>query len=68
MRLNHKVAIVTGAVSGIGRATTLRFAAEGAHVMAIDINGAGVEETVRMIPSGSTGRGESICADVSQAA
>lgn len=37
-RLQDKVAIVTGAASGIGRATVLRFAAEGAHVIAADLN------------------------------
>ncbi|MGA7462903.1 MAG: 3-oxoacyl-ACP reductase FabG [Candidatus Korobacteraceae bacterium] len=36
--LKNKVVIVTGGVSGIGRATTLRFAQEGARVAAWDIN------------------------------
>jgi NAD(P)-dependent dehydrogenase (short-subunit alcohol dehydrogenase family) len=36
-RLENKIAIVTGAGSGIGRAITLRFAAEGARVIAADI-------------------------------
>jgi NAD(P)-dependent dehydrogenase (short-subunit alcohol dehydrogenase family) len=38
MRLAGKVAIVTGAASGIGRATALLFAAQGAHVIAADVN------------------------------
>ncbi|HEY3109922.1 MAG TPA: SDR family NAD(P)-dependent oxidoreductase [Chloroflexota bacterium] len=38
MRLEGKVAIVTGAASGIGRATTELFAAEGARVLAVDLN------------------------------
>ena len=56
-----KVALVTGAASGIGRATALLFAVEGARVVAFDVNAAGVEETVRMITDaggeglGSTG-------------
>lgn len=49
MRLVNKVAIVTGAASGIGRATAIRFAAEGARVVAADINDAGGTETVRRI-------------------
>jgi NAD(P)-dependent dehydrogenase (short-subunit alcohol dehydrogenase family) len=39
MRLADKVAIVTGAGSGIGRATSLRFAAEGAKVICADLKG-----------------------------
>ena len=37
MRFNHKVAVVTGANSGIGRATAVRLLAEGAHVLAVDL-------------------------------
>jgi len=44
-----KVAVVTGAASGIGRATALLFAAEGARVVAMDLARAGLDETVRMI-------------------
>ena len=45
MRLEGKVAIVTGAGGGIGRASARRFASEGATVIAADINAAGVAET-----------------------
>lgn len=45
MRLEGKVAIVTGAGAGIGRASAHRFASEGAMVIAADINEAGVAET-----------------------
>jgi NAD(P)-dependent dehydrogenase (short-subunit alcohol dehydrogenase family) len=38
--IEGKVAIVTGAGSGMGKATALRFASEGAHVIAADITGA----------------------------
>ncbi len=37
-RLNNKIAFITAAGQGIGRATALRFAQEGAHVIATDIN------------------------------
>ena len=49
MLLPGKVAIVTGAGSGIGRASALRYAAEGASVVAADIRGPKVDETVAMI-------------------
>jgi NAD(P)-dependent dehydrogenase (short-subunit alcohol dehydrogenase family) len=50
-RLDGKVAIVTGAGSGIGRAITLGFVREGARVAAVDRNGAAAEETARMAGS-----------------
>jgi NAD(P)-dependent dehydrogenase (short-subunit alcohol dehydrogenase family) len=50
MLLTDQVAIVTGAGSGIGRATAIRFAKEGASVVAVDISGE-EEETVKEIRS-----------------
>ena len=44
-----KVALVTGASGGIGRATALGFAASGAAVVVSDVNDAGGEETVAQI-------------------
>ncbi len=46
MRLKDKIVVVTGAGQGMGRATAQLFAAEGATVVAIDMNLAAVEETV----------------------
>jgi 2-keto-3-deoxy-L-fuconate dehydrogenase len=46
--MRDKVAVVTGAGSGIGRATTLLLAREGARVLAVDVNGAAAEETAAL--------------------
>lgn len=50
-RMSGKVVIVTGAGSGIGRATALRCASEGALVVANDWNGTTLEETVDLAES-----------------
>src|SRR2546425_13023824 len=49
MRLKGKVAIVTGAGSGIGQATALLFAEEGAKIVVADINSEGGEATAAEI-------------------
>ena len=45
MRLREKVALVTGAGSGVGRAVAERFALEGADLALLDMNGAGLSDT-----------------------
>jgi NAD(P)-dependent dehydrogenase (short-subunit alcohol dehydrogenase family) len=46
-RLEGKVAVITGAASGMGRTTAARFAGEGASVLIADLNGSGGESAVR---------------------
>jgi len=67
MRLRDKVAVVTGAGGGIGRAAALRFASEGAQVVAVDIKGDEVRETAEMTPLDSSGTVSAVQADVSDA-
>ncbi len=49
MSLENKTAVVTGAASGIGRASALRLAQDGADVAVIDLNETGLEETRQLI-------------------
>lgn len=48
-RLGGRVAIISGGGSGIGRATALRFASEGAHVAVLDLDRQNAEETAQMV-------------------
>ncbi|MGL4290384.1 MAG: SDR family oxidoreductase [Phreatobacter sp.] len=49
MRLKDKVAVITGGGSGIGRASALKFASEGARLCLVDRDEAGADETAAMI-------------------
>ena len=48
-RLDGKVAVITGAAGGIGKASAVRFAAEGAHVVAADLAGDAVDEVAKLV-------------------
>lgn len=66
MLLADKVAIVTGASSGIGRAIALAYAGAGARVVVSDMNAAGGEETVALVRKAG-GDATFVAADVSRA-
>ena len=66
-RFEEKVALLTGVASGVGRASALRFAAEGASVFGVDVDSAGLEETRGLVAeAGGEMRGD--CFDLSQTA
>jgi NAD(P)-dependent dehydrogenase (short-subunit alcohol dehydrogenase family) len=65
MRLEGRIALVTGAGSGIGRATVELFATEGAHVYVTDVDGAAAETVAGEIVK-SGGRAQAVTADVSR--
>ena len=65
MRLKDKVAIVTGAGSGIGRAIALRFGQEGARVVLVDRDQAGGAKTLSLMAAAG-GDAHLIVADVSR--
>jgi meso-butanediol dehydrogenase/(S,S)-butanediol dehydrogenase/diacetyl reductase len=62
-RFNDKVAIVTGAASGIGRATAQRLASEGATVACVDVNAKGVRQTAKSIEA-DKGRAKAYTCDL----
>lgn len=65
--MEGKVALVTGAGSGIGRASALEFAAQGARVIVADVSATGAAATVRLIEQGD-GEALGVQVDVSQSA
>jgi NAD(P)-dependent dehydrogenase (short-subunit alcohol dehydrogenase family) len=65
--LTGKVALITGAASGIGRASALCFAKAGASVMCADIDAGGAKETAEKIASAG-GRSASLALDVTDEA
>lgn len=67
MRLKDKVALITGAGSGIGRETAMLFAQEGAAICVVDVNDAAGQQTVEMVKA-NNGQAIYVRADVSKAA
>jgi NAD(P)-dependent dehydrogenase (short-subunit alcohol dehydrogenase family) len=65
-RFNGKVAFVTGATSGIGRATALAFAREGASLVVADVATDGNRETARLIEQAG-GQSLAVSCDVTRA-
>jgi len=63
MRLAEKTALITGAGNGIGRATALRFAREGAALLLVDLDEEGLNETAAAIRA-EDGRCRPVVADV----
>ena len=53
MRMKDKVVLVTGGAAGIGKATALRFAEEGAKVVICDVNEAVGQETLKLLGEGA---------------
>ena len=66
MKLDHRVAVVTGAASGIGAASARLFAAEGARVALVDLDEKGLGKVASEI-EGSGGQAITLAADVSNA-
>ena len=58
MRLQGRMAIITGAASGIGRASAKLFAEEGAHLALVDRDAAGLQETLGLVGEATTHVGD----------
>jgi NAD(P)-dependent dehydrogenase (short-subunit alcohol dehydrogenase family) len=66
--LDGKIALVIGGASGIGRATAMRFAAEGAHVTLADLDLDGAQSVADEINAASSERAHAVAADAADPA
>jgi len=65
MKLENKIAVVTGAGSGIGRGVAKRFAEEGAKLVLADVNDDGLKQTAEIVAE-LGGECETVIADVTK--
>ena len=65
-RFEGKVVVITGGAGGIGRAAAVRFASEGARVVAVDVSVSGLKDTVAAV-EGAGGAALAVEADVTRA-
>ncbi len=65
MKLDQRIAVITGAGSGIGQAMARLFAREGARILAADVNESAAQETARMVTEAG-GTGQAFAGDVSR--
>jgi NAD(P)-dependent dehydrogenase (short-subunit alcohol dehydrogenase family) len=66
-RLKNKIALITGAASGIGQATVMRFLAEGAQVVAVDVNPTALDTLTKSVQAAEEALITLLC-DVTQVA
>ena len=66
--LQNKVAVITGASSGLGRAIALRYAQEGASLILADLNEEGGEHTLSLLPEASRAKAKFLRTDVTKEA